>query len=118
MLFNVCFVLILGRFNILNAEEIASLCTLLLVTVGYINLITLCIPLNGLRTAVLILSGILIVIGATALSSLFGITKVTLPVIICFVSQVAVSLPISFLLKKLESKFKNPKFIEKMLKRK
>ncbi|MBR1984786.1 MAG: HAD-IC family P-type ATPase, partial [Clostridia bacterium] len=114
MLFNVCFVLILGRFNILNAEEIASLCTLLLVTVGYINLITLCIPLNGLRTAVLILSGILIVIGATALSSLFGITKVTLPVIICFVSQVAVSLPISFLLKKLESKFKNPKFIEKM----
>ena len=114
MLLNVLVILILGRFGLLTVEEITTLSTLLLITIGYVNLLTICLPLNGLRTFVLIVSGVLIVAFATVLGSLFGLTVLNIKVISIFVLFVGASIPLAFFFQNMENKLKENHFVARM----
>lgn len=83
MFINILIVVILNEStNTLSESEYTSLCTLLMTVVGYINLVSICIPLNWYRTIVIILPAVLIVAAIIGLGKFFMITDFTFPVIV------------------------------------
>ena len=88
MFINVLIVVILNEnTTTLTDAEFTSLSTLLVIFTGYINLVWTCWPLNWLRGACVIISGVLIASVLVGLSKLFSITAYTLPVIITLVTM-------------------------------
>ena len=88
MFINVLIVVILNEnTTTLTDAEFTSLSTLLVIFTGYINLVWTCLPLNWLRGACVIISGVLIASVLVGLSKLFSITAYTLPVIITLVTM-------------------------------
>lgn len=88
MFINVLIVVILNEnTTTLTDAEFTSLSTLLVIFTGYINLVWTCWPLNWLRGACVIFSGVLIASVLVGLSKLFSITAYTLPVIITLVTM-------------------------------
>lgn len=88
MFINVLIIVILNaNTTTLSPEEFSSLSTLLVLFTGYINLVWTCIPLNRLRAICVTLSAFLIICALTGLSSFFGITTYSLPVVVTLVAM-------------------------------
>ena len=88
MFINVLIIVILNaNTTTLSPEEFSSLSTLLVLFTGYINLVWTCIPLNRLRAICVTLSAFLIICALIGLSSFFGITTYSLPVVVTLVAM-------------------------------
>lgn len=88
MFINLLILIVLNvNTNTLTAEEYASLSTLLLTAIGFINLVWTCWPLNFLRIVCVTLSAVLIISCIAGLGSFFAITHFTVPVIITLVTM-------------------------------
>ncbi len=88
MFINVLVVVILNNSTTtLTTEEFSSLSTLLVISIGYINLVWTCLPLNLLKTSCVSISAVLIISTLTGLSSFFGITAYTFPVVVTLVAM-------------------------------
>lgn len=105
MVINLLVIIFLGRFNLISVEEVATTSTLLLVTVGYINLFVLCLPINKLRGLCLIVSGALIIGSTLALPDLFGITQFSFTTILLYLILLCISLPLALYADKIWKKF-------------
>ncbi len=93
MFVNILVLVILNdRTVTLNAEEFASLCTLLLTFVGFINLVWVCWPLNWLRAACVGASAVLIVSALAGLGRIFLVTAYTFPVIVTLLTLLLCSI--------------------------
>lgn len=87
MFINLLVVIVLNQGSVtLTSNEYTSLCTLLLTFVGYINLVTICWPLNWLRSGCITISAILIICGLCGFSKFFSVTDYTFPVIMTLVT--------------------------------
>lgn len=84
LLFNVLVVMIIKNFVYLNVEEYATLSTLVLTTIGFLNLTRLCFPFNKLRLSCLGISFILILMSAALIPGLFGFYQFSLNVILIY----------------------------------
>ncbi len=108
--FNVFGVIILARFNLINAEEFATLSTLVLIFTGYINLFFLCLPLTKIRVGSLILSFVCIVLSILTMGDFFGMTAINLKVSILLTAFMLISIPLHIyipkIIKKIELKIK------------
>lgn len=101
MLFNVLVVIILANFNFINAGEYQTVSTLVLMGSGFVNLIYLCIPFNSLRLTCTLASGILLALSTIILGKYFGITDVSLKVILIFIILVGLAIPLHLFVPKL-----------------
>ena len=101
LLFNILVVVFLGRFGILTATEVSTISTVLLVTIGYLNLFVLCLPLNMLRGCCLVLCATLILLSAFLVSDLFAITAFTLRGLLIYLGLTAVSIPVALYAEKI-----------------
>ena len=80
---NILIIVMLNRStDTLTPSEFASLATLLITFVGYINLVWTCWPLNWLKFTCCCLSIVLIVCTLAGLSNFFTITEYTVPVLV------------------------------------
>ncbi len=70
-------VLLLGKFNILDAEETVSLATIVLTAIGLVNLIFLCYPFTWLKACIMTFALIGVVGAAFIMPLFFGITLLT-----------------------------------------
>ncbi|MDD4110634.1 MAG: HAD-IC family P-type ATPase [Clostridia bacterium] len=77
---NVALILILGKSQILTPTETSTLAIIILTTVGYLNLLSLCFPYNKLRLAVVIFSLTGILTLGMFLPGFFGMTDITMKV--------------------------------------
>lgn len=83
MFINILIVVILNEnTTTLSESEYSTLCTLLMTAVGFINLVSICIPLNWYRTIVVVLPAVLIVSAIIGLGKFFMITDFTFQVIV------------------------------------
>lgn len=73
---------------ILTESEYSSLCTMLLTFIGYVNLVTICWPLNWLRMGCITISAVLIICALTGFGKFFSISDYTFPVIVTLVTLV------------------------------
>ena len=96
LVFNVLAVVFLGRFGLLTIGEVSSICTVLLVTIGYINLFVLCLPLNVLRGCCLGLCATLIMLSAFLVPELFAITPFTTKGLLIYFVLTAISFPLAY----------------------
>lgn len=94
MLFNMLVIIMLANLNVINAGEYQTVSTLVLLGTGYVNLVYLCMPLNVIRSVCVGLSGVCILITIITLGSFFGITDITLLVMLLFIGLVGVSIPL------------------------
>ncbi len=93
MFINVLIVVILDNNTVtLSDDEFSSLSTLLVLFTGYINLVWTCLPLNLLKTICVTLSAVLIAGALAGLSSFFGITTYSLPVIVTLSAMLLTSI--------------------------
>lgn len=74
---NVAFVLILGKVQLLTSTETITLGIIMLTTVGYLNLLSLCFPYNKFRFMIITLSLAGILTLAMTLPSFFGMVDIT-----------------------------------------
>ncbi len=90
MFANILTVVILNKnTTTLSPEEYTSLCTLLLTTIGCVNLVSICIPLNWYRTLCCVLPFVLIIGAVFALGEIFSITIVS-PAVVIIILALAV----------------------------
>lgn len=101
MFFNMMVVISLANFNFINVGEYQTVSTLVLMGTGFINLIYLCMPFNLLRTICCSLSGLCLVITGAAIGNFFGITDITVKVIVLFVILIGISIPLHLYVPKL-----------------
>ncbi len=101
MLFNILVVIFLANLNLLNAAEYQTASTLVLVGTGFINLVYLCKPFNILRAICVGVSGALIILAIIAFGSLFGITAVSIKVVLVFAVLMGISIPLHMFIPKL-----------------
>lgn len=86
LLFNVLAVVMLGKFNLLSANEEITAATISLTLCGFLNLLTLCQPFTKLKAAVCTFSVVGIVACALVLPYFFGLADISLRVIkVCLV---------------------------------
>lgn len=127
MLFNVLVVIFLAGLNLLNAAQYQTASTLVLVGTGFINLVYLCKPFNILRAICVGVSGALILASIIAFGSLFGITAVSLKVVLVFAVLMGISIPLHVYIpkisdvvfdkiKKLETNIREKRVIKKQKK--
>ena len=101
MLFAMLFVVILSNFNAINVEEYQTLSTMVLVGIGFVNLVYLCRPFNTLRLLCCGVSAVCLLLATIAFGSMFGITLVNFKVFAIFAGLVGVSVPIHSYIPKL-----------------
>lgn len=101
MLFNILVVIFLANLNLLNAAEYQTASALVLVGTGFINLVYLCKPFNILRAICVGVSGALIISAIIAFGSLFGITAVSIKVVLVFAVLMGISIPLHMFIPKL-----------------
>ncbi len=110
MFLNVFGVIILAKFNLINAEEFSTLSTLVLIFTGYINLFFLCLPLTKIRVGCLILSFACIVISILAMGDFFGMTAINIKVAILLTIFMLIAIPLHIfiprIIKKIELRIK------------
>lgn len=83
MFVNILIVVILNEnTTTLSESEYSTLCTLLMTVVGFINLVSICLPLNWYRTIVVALPAVLTISAIIGLGKFFMITDFTFPVIV------------------------------------
>lgn len=80
LIVSVAAVLLLGKNNILSTEEVVTLSTLVLTSVGFVNLLKLCTPLTAYRAAAISISALLIVSAFLFVPEFFNITVFSTPV--------------------------------------
>lgn len=91
LLFNVLSVMIIKNFIYFNVEEYATLSTLVLTTIGFLNLVRLCYPFNKLRISCLGISFILILMSSALIPNLFGFYQFSLNVFLVYLVLVVFS---------------------------
>lgn len=101
MLLNMLIVIMFSNFNFINVAEYQTLSTLVLIGTGFVNLIYLCKPFNVLRIVCCSVSGICLLISSVVLGHVFGITEVSLKVILIFIALVGASIPLHLYIPKL-----------------
>jgi len=101
MLFNVLIVIALNNFGLFTTAEYTTLCTLVLIGTGFVNLFYLCLPFNVLRAICVSLSGLCIVICSFTLGGFFGLEAVSWLVFIIFAVLVGLSIPLHLYIPKL-----------------
>lgn len=101
MLVNILVIIFLGNINLINAAEYQTVSTLVLTGTGFINLVYLCRPFNTLRTVCVGIAAICLLIGVVTLGSFFGITTVSLKVVLIFIVLVGLSVPLHSYIPKL-----------------
>ncbi len=89
MFVNLLIAIFLNQGSItLTDNEYTSLCTLLLTSIGYVNLVLICMPLNWLRTGCITISAVLIICALSGFGKFFSITDYTFPVVTTLVTLV------------------------------
>ncbi len=110
---NVLATIILSRFGLVNAEEFATLSTLVLIFTGYINLVFLCVPFSKIRIFCCTLSLVCLIVAIVAMGDFFGMTTINLKVALLLVAFMAFSIPLHILIpkviKKIEQKIQKTK---------
>ncbi len=97
---NVLGTIILARFGLVNAEEFATLSTLVLIFTGYINLVFLCVPFSKIRIFCCSLSFVLLVLAIVLMGDFFGMTTINLKVLLILIAFMAVAIPLHILIPK------------------
>lgn len=98
MFINILTVVIINEnTTALSATEYTTLCTLLLTVIGFVNLVSICVPLNWYRAFCCILPGVLIIAAIIGLGGFFKLTDFTPPVITTLLTMVACSILVSVL---------------------
>ena len=97
---NVLGTIILARFGLMNAEEFATLSTLVLIFTGYINLVFLCVPFSKIRIFCCSLSFVLLVLAIVLMGDFFGMTTINLKVLLILIAFMAVAIPLHILIPK------------------
>ncbi len=88
-------VIVKENTTILSGSEYTTLVTLLLTIIGFVNLVSICCPLNWYRAFCCILPGVLIIAAVIGLGSFFKLTDFTPPVITLLLTMIACSVLIS-----------------------
>ena len=101
---NVLGTIILARFKLINAEEFATLSTLVLIFTGYINLVFLCVPFSKIRIFCCTLSLVCLTTAIVLMGDFFGMTTINLKVALILVAFMAFSIPLHILIPKLIKK--------------
>ena len=101
MLFNMLVIIMFGSLNLINAQELQTVSTLILTGTGFVNLVYLCKPFNPLRIVCCSISGICLLIALTTLGSFFGVTTLTFKVILLLLILVGASIPLHLYIPKL-----------------
>ena len=101
MFFNVLVVIFFANINFINVGEYQTLSTLVLMGTGFVNLIYLCLPFNVLRIVCCSLSASLMMVSSVLLGNFFGLTMVTLKVVLIFAILIGISIPLHIFLPKL-----------------
>ena len=81
LLANILAIKALYRLSFFTAEEFTTIGTMILYTIGYLNLLRLCLPLTKIRGACLAISFVLILALNLIMPEFFGMTAFTLRVI-------------------------------------
>ncbi len=100
MLANVLLMMFVIKFFPLSAEAITTLGTLIITSIGFVNLVRICWPLNKLRFFNLLLSLTIILFGlmTPTIQVYFGVSELTIETIIIYLSQlILTSLGLYFL---------------------
>ena len=92
------------RFGILNAEEYATLSTLVLTFTGFINLFFLCVPFSWIRVGCVSLSLICLIVAIAVMGDFFGITVLSAKVFIFLAFFLVVSIPLHIFIPKIVNK--------------
>lgn len=104
---NVLLTIILARFGLVNAEEFATLSTLVLIFTGYINLVFLCVPFSKIRIFCCSLSLLCLILAIVLMGDFFGMTTINLKVSLILVAFMAFSIPLHILIPKVIKKIEN-----------
>ena len=104
MFINVFATIILAKFNIVNAEEFQTLSTLVLIFTGYINLLFLCMPFTKIRALCCAISILAIVVAIAVMGEFFGMTLISLKVVLILLAFLAVAVPLHIVLPKIVKK--------------
>ena len=91
LLVNVLIMMLTWYFIPLPAEAKTSLGTLLLTSIGFVNLVRICWPLNKLRVLTLVSSFILTIAAMLIMPEYFGITLFTPETVITYVALVTIT---------------------------
>lgn len=98
LLANILFIKILYKFSFFTAEEFTTIGTMTLYTIGYLNLIKLCLPLTKIRGACLGISFVLIMALNFIMPEFFGMTAFSLRVLMTLLCMALVSAIILFVI--------------------
>ena len=91
LLANILAIKALYRLSFFTAEEFTTIGTMILYTIGYLNLLRLCLPLTKIRGACLAISFVLILALNLIMPEFFGMTAFTLRVIMTLLCCVVAS---------------------------
>lgn len=101
ILFNMLIVILCGFINIINAEELQALSTLVLTLTGFINLLYLCKPFNALRAVCVGISGFCLFVGFVVLGPFFGVGVFSWKVFLILALIIGISIPLHSYMPKL-----------------
>lgn len=104
MFVNVFTVIILMRFNVLNAEEYTTLATLVLIFTGYVNLFFLCLPISKIRIGCLSISLFCIILAISVMGAFFGMTVFNLKIMLLLIGFILFSIPLHIYIPKVVNK--------------
>lgn len=96
LLANILAIKVLYKFSFFTAEEFTTIGTMALYTIGYLNLVKLCLPLTKIRAACLGISFVLILALNLIMPEFFGMTVFSLRVVMTLLCMAVVSAVILF----------------------
>ena len=113
LLVNILLVIALGKFGILSESqsmfEVSTTSTIVMIFVGFINLIFLCIPFSKIKFVVCLFSLLGISLGTILLPNIFGMYDINLNVLKIAICLILISAIVNVIIKLIEIKIRKRK---------